>query len=496
MQAKLHQQKEIVAAVKRLQKLELASAFDAVNPDSRPTAQQQLIFDDLVDIEWAPGVFIPKVQYRFVVAGNQSGKSSLAAREIAWIVTDTHPTWKRPARWGEEPLLILIAGQDRKQMEIELWEKKLKPFLDASDWRHVRVAGILNYVEHRKYGHKIVFLSHNDSSDSNRQHMQGYVAHYVWLDEMPRHISILEELQRRVDSRKGYLIATFTPKTRNEAIRRVVDAAREPVGRKYQLSRLDNPNLSPSEKDLAIQKLAGLSQAQQRTTLYGDWASGEQAVYQFDSESMVVDSLPEGYSKAWRHVVSVDPALKSKFGFTLFVECPYDGIWYLLRDDYLSGIYSPDDMVNHVQKLSAGYNVVKRICDPHESWFIGQAAKYRIQYESPHDKSNRKPELIKNLQVWLSSGKLKIGAWCANFIDEVSSCQFSENGDRIINSSSYHVLDASQYFIDLAPRYDEAQRIRPWHEELRLGNEQRKIREKQQQAARVRSTKWRNRGWR
>lgn len=482
-----------MSALKRLAKLQLSQAFDPVNPESRPTPDQKKVLDDLADIEYAPGVFIPKAQYRYVVAGNQSGKSSLAAREIAWIVTDTHPSWKRPVRWGEEPLLILIAGQDRKQMEIELWEKKLKPFLEPSDWRIIRVAGVLNFVEHRRHGHKIVFLSHNDSSESNRQHMQGYVAHYVWLDEMPRHISILEELQRRVDARKGYLIATFTPKARNETIRRVVDSVTSPTGARYRLAKLDNPLLSTEEKKLELQKLVGHSAATQRTILYGDWYSGDSAVYEFDPDTMVVSELPPGYSRGWRHVVSVDPALKSKFGFTLFAECPWNGIWYLVRDDYITGIYSPDDMVNHVQKLTAGYNIVKRISDPHESWFIGQAAKYRITYVSPRDKTSRKPELIKNLQVWLSTGKLKIGSWCTNFSEEVGNCQFSDTGDRIINASSYHTLDAAQYFVDMAPTYDETNRVRPWHEELRRGNDERKAKERLKTASKIRLNRWRGR---
>ena len=172
---------------------------------------------------------IEKIQYRWVIAGNQSGKSQLAAREIAWMLSGTHPFWSRPTRWGDEPLLILIAGQDRKMMETELWEKKLALYLNKDEWRGVRQGGTLQYVQNKNTGDKIIFLSHSDSSEKNRRHMQGYVAHYVWLDEMPSNIAILEELQRRVDSRRGYMLATFTPKFRNEAIRKVIDAAQEPL---------------------------------------------------------------------------------------------------------------------------------------------------------------------------------------------------------------------------------------------------------------------------
>lgn len=464
MQAKLKEQREVVAAMQRLQRLQLVSSFDAAVPESRPTPAQQEIFDDI-------GV----VQFRAVIAGNQSGKSSVAAREIAWIVTDTHPTWIRPKEWGDEPLLILIAGQDRKQMEIELWTKKLKPFLDMSEWREARVGGVLNFVEHRKAQHKIVFLSHNDSSDKNRQHMQGYVAHYVWLDEMPRDIKILEELQQRVASRRGYFIVTFTPKIRNEAIRKVVDALEFPIGKRYRLTKLDNP-LYAERKHEEIKKLEGYSDSYRNTVLYGDWFVGDSAVYQFDYASSVVEEIL-GYGASWRHVVSVDPALKSKCGFTLWAEDPTDGTWYLVNDAYIENKLNVDDLLAEVNLRIRHLNIVRRISDPHESWFIGQAAKHKQAYMYPYDKSNRKGELIKNLQLAISMGKIKIASWCETFVDEIQSCQFSETSDRIINSSKYHTLDASQYFVDLMPPYDESQRVLPWYLELRKKNAERKDRE-------------------
>ncbi len=482
MQAKLKKEKEILAALKRLEKLQMDKSFDPVNPDSRPTPGQQVILDDLRDIELQPGEFYPAVQYRYVVAGNQSGKTTLAARELAWIVTDTHPTWKRPARWGEEPLLILMAGQDRRMMEIEIWTKKIRPFLNINDWREVRVGGMLTFVEHRDKGHKIVFMSHNDSSESNRAHMQGFVAHYVWLDEMPRKINILEELQRRVDARRGYFIATFTPKSRNEAIKKVIEAAEPPIAKRYRLSKLDNPLYAPN-KEAEIKKLEGYTEEQKNTILYGDWTGGDNFVYQFDTEKMVVEQLPSYYSRTWRHVVSVDPALKSKFGFTLWGEDPGTGIWYLVKDDYIIGVYSPDDIVHSVQLATKGYNIVKRISDPHESWFIGQAAKFKIPYVYPFDKSSRKQELIKNLQIALSNGKIKILASCRTFLDEIQGCQFAEGTDRIVNSSSYHALDCAQYFVDMIPPYDESQRVMGFYEELRSKNEERKKKEVAQRVA-------------
>jgi len=476
----LHESKSVASAIKRLEHLELTQAFDAVNRHSRPTKQQQEILDDLADIE-VNGEATPRVQYRYVIAGNQSGKSSLAARELAWMATDSHPTWKRPERWGTEPLLFIVAGQDRKNMEIELWNKKIKPFLTASDWKESRVAGVLNYVTHRKTGYQIVFVSHNDSSEANRAHLQGYVAHWVWLDEFPRDIKILEELQRRVDSRRGYMIATFTPKVRNDAIRKVIDAVRLPTGKRYRISKLDNP-LFALQKDLELEKLKGYSESYRNTILYGDWHVGDEAVYYFDWDTMVVSEVP-GYSPGWRHTLSVDPAQKSKFGLTVWAEDPGTGVWYLMRDNYIENIYSPDAILAKVQEYSKGYNIVKRISDPAAAWFIEHARTYRLNFQAPYNKTGRKQDLIKGLQHALSSGKIKIGSWNDNFIDEIQSCQWAENSERIVNSSIYHTMDAAQYFVDMIPPYDEDNRLMPHYQELRIKNEQRKKIERQKEKA-------------
>jgi hypothetical protein len=134
-------------------------------------------------------------------------------------------------------------------------------------------------------------------------------------------------------------------------------------------------------------------------------------------------------------------------------------------------------MVQAVQAKCRGLNIVKRISDPHESWFIGQAAKVKLFYVSPFNKKERKAELIKGLQLALSSGKIKIASWCRNFIEEIQSCQWNESGERMINASSYHTLDASQYFIDLVPPTDKNQIVLPWDLELKVKNEERKQRE-------------------
>jgi len=465
--------RELLAGLRRLEKKELSEAFDPFVLSSRPTQKQREILED-----------INSVQYRYVVAGNQSGKSQLAAREISWMLTGTHPTWQRPETWGREPLLVLIAAQDLTMAATELWGKKLKPFLDAQEWKEEKSGGTLKRARNTKTGDTIVFLSHSDGSEKNRKHMQGYTAHYVWLDEMPSNASIFEELQRRVDRSRGPWIATFTPKFKNDKIRRVVDASDGKVTKKYQMGKLDNP-IYKDRLDEEMAKLAGYSEAEKRTILYGEWSTGESAVYHFDYPLMVVDELPPYYSRGWRHVESVDPAMKSKCGYTLWAEDPSTGIWYLMEDNYIEGMLHVEDLFNKIQEKSKGYNIVRRISDS-MAWFTMEATKHQTPYLIPFDKNSRKEELIKGLQTKLSTGKIKIASWCTTFIDEIQSCQWADTSDRIVNASSYHTMDCAQYFCDMIPKSDPEQKVIPWHVELRQKNEIRKKTEAAAKQARVR----------
>lgn len=458
----MSQDKLIASAIARLSKLEKVESFDPSLPGSKPTEQQQKFFED-----------ISEYQTRIIRAGNRSGKSATVAKEVAWILNDNHPYFVRPESWQNSPLLILVAGQDRKMMEIELWSKKLALFLELKDWKQVRVGGSLQYVENRKTGDKIVFLSHADSSDKNRKHMQGYTAHYVWLDEMPSSVGLLHEIRTRA-STNGLFVGTFTPKFRSDEVRQVIDSIKPPLGQTYRFSMLDNPAFAKRKNDI-LAELDGYNDAHKASVLYGEWYAGEGQVYDFDHATMVKE--PTDYSRAWPHVESVDPALKSKFGYTLWAQEPASGIWYLVRDDYITDIYSPDDMVEEVKKRAAGYNIVRRICDPHEAWYLGQASKAGLVYMTPYDKNNRKAELIKGLQTALSKGTIKVAPWCSAFISEITSCQWSETSDKIVNSSSFHAMDCSQYFVDCMPKDKLAAVGVSWEEKLRKGNHERKVRE-------------------
>lgn len=432
------EKKLLAAALKRLERLKTVDCFDPIDLDSRPTEKQ---------IEVLEG--INHYKHRYVRAGNQTGKSQIGAREVSWLFEDTHPYWNRPEAWGGEPLLLIVVGRTSKQVEEVLW-RKLKGFLTPGSYREQRSGGALQKVTHTENGNTIVFASHHSENEA-REKLQAFVAHYVWIDEMPGSLELIEELHRRVQARNGYFLATFTPKVKNDEIRRYVDQVGEPVSNVYRLRMLDNPIYKDREEEL-LSQLEGYTEAYRNAILYGDWLTDENSVYEFNYDTMVAETLPDHYSSAWRHVEAVDPALKSKFGFILLAEDPETGFWYVVKADYVAGIYVPREMVLEIQKKTRGYNVTRRVSDT-EPWFVNTATDMKVKpvYFTVSQKTQRKGELMKNLQAALGT-KLKVCSWCTDLIDEFNSCRWSDTAaDKIVNSQTYHLIDALQYGLDVLP---------------------------------------------
>lgn len=455
------QQRLVAAAMRRLELLNRNSCFDPVDPQSRPTAPQQEVIDDF-------GI----VRTQWIVAANQSGKSQTCSRLVAWFIEENHPSWKRPVEWGQEPLLCLVMGRTGKQLEESLWPK-IKSFLAPGSFKEIRLGNILQRVELQN-GNRIVFQS-LENPNVAAERIQSYVAHLVWIDEMPPTMKVLAEAMVRRNSRNGYFLASFTPLVVNDEIKRMVDAAAEPHSKKYIFKMFDNPVYrDPARQAEIYASMASLPEHVRNTRLFGAWSINDDAVYYFHYDRMV--EMPEGYSPLWRHVESVDPALKSALGLTIWAENPENGMWYCIRADYVKGIQVPTLLVQEVKERTKHLNIVRRIADPHEVWYIQTAASLGIQYIGVHKKNERKAELIKQLQEKLGSKIKLVPGGTEDLITEFQECRWSDRTEgKIVNSSSFHLLDSAQYFCDNIPKFEKKIISHSWQDWLYQANDERKI---------------------
>lgn len=450
----------LIAMLERKAFFDRLKCFDARDLQSRPNPTQQRVFDD-----------INKYSERYIIAGNQTGKSQLGAREAAWIFSGTHPTWNPPDR----PLLMLVVGQSNKVVKEELWESKIKPFLDEGTYKEKIVGGALSGVVHNN-GNRILFFSHN-SPEECRKLVQGYVADWVWLDEMPGSFRLLAELHTRCQANKAPFLATFTPLLKNAEIKNYIESKNNKFIKKYTMTVHDNPiyTRDKDKYDKLKMRLSSMSESERATREAGAWYVGDNAVYDFSTEKHV--EKPEHYDKSWRHIETVDPAASGKAGYALLAEDPNTGTWYVIKADYIKG-KAPSVLLQEVMTKTGNVNLVKRVCDSHEAWYIKEANLHKIWYEIPHKKTERKKELIKGLQESLYSGRLRVSPWCDKTIDEFTTCQWSENGsDRIINSSSFHILDCLQYAVDCLPKLQEEKQELTRRQEMKRQDAARRARE-------------------
>lgn len=480
----LTSQQELAIALKRLEQLERREAFDPTNLASRPTAIQKQVIEDF-----------GKIKQQWIRAGNQSGKSQTCARILTWVLTDTHPNWKRPSNWGEEPLLAIVAGRTGKQIEDSLLPK-LRGYLEPGTYKEVRIGNIIQRLE-LSNGNRIVFQSLENPTTA-RERLQSYVAHLVWVDELPPTIDIVRELLIRVQARDGYFLASFTPTVINIEIQRYVDGLHEPEAKVYRFHMLDNPlYMDEKRKAELLSRYSHLPVHVQDAIFRGEWLSADDQVYYFNYDTMV--EVPPDYDPLrWRHIESVDPALKSALGLTIWAEHPTTGLWYCVLAQYIRGIYVPTELVKAVQGITNKYNIVRRISDPHEVWYIQTAGSMGISYSGVYKKNERKNELIKQLQEKLG-GLCRIAPTCGDLISELQECRWSDRADgRIINASSYHLLDSAQYAIDnLPPRRQGEIVAKTWDSWLLQQNKKRleEIDKKRQAVEKKRERKqsWRSR---
>lgn len=473
-----NQDKLLAAALRRLERLKKMDAFDPSKLDSVPTPKQQEVFAEF-------GTF----KQQWIRAGNQSGKSQTCARIVSQVVTERHSVvLDRRAQegqdsWGSEPLLVIVAARTGKQIEDSLLPK-LRSYLEPGTYKEVRIGNIIQRLE-LDNGNRIVFQSLENPSVA-RERLMSYVAHLTWCDELPPTMDLVRELLVRTQARNGYSLWSFTPTVVSVDIQRFADSLQEPEGKVYRFHMLDNPLYSePQRKAELLARYSHLPEHIQKAIFEGEWLSSDDQVYYFRYETMV--EVPQGYSPLWRHVESVDPALKSALGLTIWAENPSTGVWYCVHCEYIRGVYVPTDLVAAVRERSRNLNVVRRISDPHESWYIGTAASMQLSYMGVYKKSERKGLLIKQLQESLGP-KIRIAPHCHELITELQECRWSDRGEgKIVNASSYHLLDSAQYFCDNIPRPDkEYINASSWEDWLYQANEKRKqTRDRQERKGRT-----------
>lgn len=453
----------------------LRLAFDSRDVTSAPTPHQMAILQSSKNIH-------------YVIGSNRSGKSQLGSRVISWWFENNHPYLDRPAKWGQGPIQILLVGRVGEQMDSELWDNKVRPFLTPGSYKVVRQGNSISRIEHTSNGNKIIFISHHDA-DQARQKAQAYTAQVVWLDEMPTKVGILNELRARVFDSDGFMYCTFTPLLKNAEIKKIVDTPSE-RGQKWFISALDNPKFSDMDRGALIAEFRAMSSSESEfnARLYGQWISGEHTVFHYDSERNWMNP-PEYDPAVWPHVAMVDPAASGKVGVTVWARRPQENIWHCVLAKYLNGD-AFSSLVPEVETLISTFNILGRICDCNPSGFYKEAHKQGIKYQPVTDKAFNKENSIEDCNKAMATQQVFFGPGSEVLIDELISCaRNEENPNLIIKASKYHTADTFRYFVARREQFKAiAGDTTPANERIRKAWKQRLQKEQQRVTVHMRKT--------
>ncbi len=441
---KLTQDKLYLARLQREYSKKLWLAYDASDIESRPTPHQQEFLNDLAT-----------VPVRWVVAGNRSGKTGGAAREAAWVFMRNHPTVDINALWGDTPLTMIILGQKSSHLEDEIWRKKIKPLLPAGSYKEVRSGNVLQKVEGIGEGCKdniIIFQSHNNPNEA-RENIQAFTAHWVWIDEMPGSASLVSELIMRIVTTKGRFIATFTPLAVNLKIRKMVDMAALPIGKRYVFSIMDNPAIEDLAMVLEQIRQSCSSEAEYRTRVFGDWATPGLKVSAYDPDEHK-RKTPPTYDRVWRHLASIDPSASGLTGLTLWTEDPTDGRWYNIKAMYING-KAAFELVDEIEKEIAGCNLYVRVCDPNPAGYYQELSRRKIDYKVVNDKAYNKQTLIDKSNEAFLNKQIFLTEASELLEEELIAAAWDEKIEgKIVNGSRYHLFDSLQYMVYAIPKWE------------------------------------------
>jgi hypothetical protein len=445
-----------LAKLRRIVASQLKLSFDGLVPGSLPTAEQEAVLRSESPINW-------------VISGNRAGKTTCGGRIVSWWFNDEHPYIKRPKLWGSGSFNIIVVGRLQEQIESEIWEKKIRPFLAEGSYETKTVGGALKSATHLKTGNKILFFSHHDAVNA-RDKVQAFTAPVVWVDEMPSDSGIITELVMRTVTLQGFFYATFTPLIENDDIYRLVETP-SPYAKKHHLTLLQNPMFKGRETEVEGQiRSICATEAEYRARMYGEWYRSSDQVFRLPANCF--RELPTHYHRGWRHFAVVDPAASGTVGMLLCAEDPTTGDWYVVFAKYLQGS-AAFDLVQDVEKSIDGYNVRWKLTDCNPAGFYKEALRVGKPWRPVADKKDRKVETIEKTNEVLASGRLLLTSGADLLKSEATKCKWADSGeDKIRKASRFHTLDCLRYFVDNLPVFErgkdlpltETQAIRrEWH---------------------------------
>jgi phage terminase large subunit-like protein len=237
---------------------------------------------------------------RWIIAGNQSGKSTAGAREAAWHATGLHPY-----RDVAEPSIGWIITIDRTFVN-EVLLPTLLPLLPPSSVLRV-VKGDVVHIEMQN-GSKIVFRTYGQGW----QKFQGARIDWAWFDEeCPE--AVYDEVMVRLIAKQGNHWVTMTPLQGKTWVHKRIFSKRKSFPQSllqiFQWKTTENTSLN---EERVRRVFGGMNPNIRNARMNGDFVSLEGLIWpQLDESIHVVD--PFELQPHWPLITGMDYGFRHPF---------------------------------------------------------------------------------------------------------------------------------------------------------------------------------------
>jgi len=419
--------------------------------------------------------FSSKSRIKLARAGNRSGKTFTTTRELAWMITRTHPynsQWNVPGgKWDEETYLrtprkrFWVFGPDYEFTTQEMWKKYLCGFIP--EWFYTDDEGNENvtFTNQRnvdkvtcRNGDIVEFRSYSQDIKS----MMGASIDVVLIDEMPSNVMIITELLTRTFDVDGIMIMGFTPLNPVSEIKDFLEA--HPKVETFSWSVKDNPHYrdNPERLGNVLATWGQMSDHELESRLNGGWYFEAKGGYIFAGlEIETVKDFPiPGH---WRRARVADPSAHIT-GLCQFAEDPATNVWYCYDSSELKWgkvLARAEDIVKEIEKKAPykGFPWTLSIYDNSAGFFGAYAREVKFR---PSIYKNRDHAIMMTKTLVGNKQVVFFAHGASGVVRQLREYRFRENG--AVRKYDDHMLDCLMYFSREVPLPQKISSARPQDE--------------------------------
>lgn len=433
------------------------------------------------------------IMERLFIAGNQVGKSTVAAWESAYHLTGRYPDDWEGKRYFE-PISMIAIGRSHQQV------RDVAQFILCGHIYDIGT-GMIPKADFHMTGCKVksgvpnalsqIMVKHYTdgvfdgysicdffSYEQGREVLQGTVRHHIWEDEENPDINIHTELLTRLITTDGTSVTTFTPLNGlTEVVLSFLPGARFPVhniirtkeGTEKYITRVewdDVPHLSDKAKrDMLARYPSHMREARSR----GIPSVGSGKIYPISEEDIQVEpfQIPHTWKRFYGMDIPFTPG--GRFACVWFAYDEYSDTLYI-TDAYRASEQMP---AVHAMAVRRRGDWIKGVIDPSALKNNSSGIQHLKQFQELGLKiviaNNAVEPGIMAVMQRFSEGRLKVFTSCALWWEEYRLYRYDLKG-RVAREQVDDLMDATRYGVMSGFRVAEAMPL----DEEDESNEQRK----------------------